>query len=59
MLSGIKSSWEEIANIIRNHFQDLVGTEKEASKEALRSVLQAQTTQILEEAKQSMEKKSL
>lgn len=53
----IKSQWDKIANLARQHFVRLVGTPSEISKAALEEVLEAQIVCISEEASDSMEKK--
>lgn len=52
----VKTTWEDIIQIARRHFVNLVGTTTEPTEEDLQRVLEAQTDKISEEAAQIMEK---
>lgn len=51
----VKTAWEDLANITRNHFINLLGRSNSQSEVAIQKVLAAQTQRILEEARNAME----
>lgn len=53
---AIKTKWEDIAEIVRQHFIKLLGTPLAMLEEALGKVLKAKTIKILAKAKDELEK---